>query len=204
MRGIADRRRDGHPPRTPAAAGGGQRRRAGLAGVAAMTTAEKVEQACTARPSSYVPGRTLETLLGGHPGHDEAPLLWNHAMHWGTGAVLGALRGVWAALGLRGPRAHVAHTVLPLCADQTLENATGVGAPARTWPRREEVIDVTHEAVYAVITGLVAERLVHPRLQSGQGRHQPLRSMPATSLTPWRAPPSCSCRARRACARQPS
>jgi hypothetical protein len=36
---------------------------AGLAGVAAMTAAEKLEQAITHRPNSYVPAHTLERLL---------------------------------------------------------------------------------------------------------------------------------------------
>src|SRR4051794_31336516 len=62
---------------------------AGVAGVAVMTTAEKVEQALTGRPNSYVPGRALLTLLGRSPGNEERPLGWNHAMHWGTGATLG-------------------------------------------------------------------------------------------------------------------
>ena len=85
---------------------------AGLAGVAAMTVMEKLEQAATGRPDSYVPGRTLKTLLTGSARDDEQSLLWNHAMHWGTGAVVGALRGVWAVVGLRGPRAHLAHTAV--------------------------------------------------------------------------------------------
>jgi hypothetical protein len=142
---------------------------AGVLGVAAMTTVEKLEQAVTHRPNSYVPGRTLMTLFGRHPADDLRPLAWNHAMHWGTGAALGALRGVWAAVGLRGPRANLAHTVVRLATDQTLENATGVGAPPRTWPRREQVVDVAHKAVYSFATGLVAERLVPPRLESRRG-----------------------------------
>jgi hypothetical protein len=142
---------------------------AGLVGVAAMTLAEKAEQAVTARPDSYVPARTLLTLLGRSPGDREQPWLWNHAMHWGTGAALGALRGVWAAVGLRGPQAHLAHTVVRLSFDQTLENATGAGAPPPTWPRPEQAVDVAHKAVYSLVTGLVAERLVAPSLQSRRG-----------------------------------
>ncbi len=142
---------------------------AGLLGVAVMTTAEKLEQAVTHRPNSYVPGRTLMTLCGGRPGDDDRPLLWNHAMHWTTGAVLGALRGVWAAVGLRGPRAHLAHTVVRLSFDQTLENATGCGAPPRTWPAREQVWDTAHKAVYSVATGVLAERFVPPTLESRRG-----------------------------------
>lgn len=134
-----------------------------------MTVAEKLEQSLTHRPDSYVPGRSLLTLLGRHPGDDERPLVANHAMHWATGLALGALRGVWAAVGLRGPRAHLAHTAVRLSFDQTVENGTGVGAPPRTWPRREQAWDVAHKAVYSLVTGLVAERLVRPALQSRRG-----------------------------------
>jgi hypothetical protein len=143
---------------------------AGLLGVAVMTVAEKVEQAITHRPDSYIPARTLLTLLGRHPSDQDRPAMWNHAMHYGTGTALGALRGVWAAVGLRGPQAHLAHTVVRLSTDQTLENATGVGAPPSTWPRDEWVVDVLHKAVYSVATGLLAERLIRPDLQSRRGR----------------------------------
>src|SRR5215210_2198489 len=99
---------------------------AGLVGVAAMTAGEKLEQAVTGRPSSYVPARALLTLLGRRPSDADRPAGWNHAMHWGTGAALGALRGVWAVTGLRGPRADLAYSVVRLAFDQTIENATGV------------------------------------------------------------------------------
>ncbi|MCW2899309.1 MAG: hypothetical protein JWO67_1574 [Streptosporangiaceae bacterium] len=143
---------------------------AGVLGVAVMTAAEKVEQAITHRENSYVPARTLLTMLGRHPSDDDRPMAWNHAMHYGTGAALGALRGIWAAVGLRGPQAHLAHTIVRLSTDQTLENATGVGAPPSTWPHDEWLIDVVHKAIYAVVTGLIAERLVRPQLQSRRGR----------------------------------
>jgi len=142
---------------------------AGLVGVAAMTAAEQLEQRVTGRADSYVPARTLRALVGRSTGDDERPFLWNHAMHWGTGAALGALRGVWAAVGIRGTEAHVAATVVRLAVDQTLENATGVGAPPMRWPRRERVVDVAHKAVYAVVTGLVAQRSVAPTLESHRG-----------------------------------
>jgi hypothetical protein len=142
---------------------------AGLVGVAVMTAGEKLEQSITHRPDSYVPGRTLMTLMGGHPGDADRPLLWNHAMHWGTGALLGSLRGVWAAVGLRGPRAHLAHAVVRLSFDQTMENGSGCGAPPRTWPVREQVWDTAHKAIYSIATGLLADRLVPPSLKSQRG-----------------------------------
>ena len=147
----------------------GQGAIAGLAGVAAMTIAEKAEQRLTRRPSSYIPARTLLTLLGRRPAEHDQPAVWNHVMHWGTGAALGALRGVWAVVGLRGAQATFAHAVVRLATDQTLENATGVGAPPRTWPRTERLADYAHKAIYAATTGAVAEKMIKPRLVSRRG-----------------------------------
>ena len=142
---------------------------AGLVGVAVMTAAEKVEQSVTHRPDSYVPGRTLLRMLGRRPADDSRPLLWNHAMHWGTGAVVGALRGVWAAVGLRGPRADLAHTVVRLAFDQTAENVTGAGAPPHTWPVKEQAVDVLAKGLYSFVTGTVADRLIDARQERRQG-----------------------------------
>ena len=143
---------------------------AGLAGVAVMTAGEKLEQRLTHRPDSYVPGRTLTALTTRRrlPGSATPPVR-NHVMHWGTGAAVGALRGVWAASGLRGWRASAWHTSVRLATDQTLENVTGVGAPPWTWSRQDQVVDVLHKAVYSVTTGLIAERLIAPSLESHRG-----------------------------------
>lgn len=142
---------------------------AGLVGVAAMTAGEKLEQAVTGRPDSYVPARALLTMLGHHPGDDDRPLVWNHVMHWGTGAVLGALRGVWSVTGIRGPMATTWHTATRLAFDQTVENATGEGAPPASWPVEERLVDVLHKAVYSVATGVVADRWIAPVLESRRG-----------------------------------
>ena len=133
---------------------------AGAAGVAAMTLAEKLEQQFTARPNSYVPAHTLENLAGLERKPDEQRLFLNWAMHWGQGILLGAVRGVMAARGLRGPVGSFLFMNLRLANDQILENATGVGAPPWTWPVDEQALDLTHKAVYAFVTGYVADRLI--------------------------------------------
>ena len=142
---------------------------AGLAGVAVMTAAEKAEQALTGRVNSYVPARALLTLLRRSPGDGARPVGWTHAMHWGTGALLGALRGTWSVTGIRGGESTLAHGVVRLAFDQTIENATGAGAHPATWPRSARVIDLAHKTLYAVVTGAVADRLVAPVLKSRQG-----------------------------------
>jgi hypothetical protein len=133
---------------------------AGLAGVAAMTAAEKLEQALTRRPNSYVPAHTLERLLGLPSKPDEERLWLNWGMHWGQGVLLGAVRGLMAERGLRGPVGSFLFLNLRLLNDQTLENATGVGAPPWTWPLDEQAIDLLHKAVYAFATGIVADQLI--------------------------------------------
>ncbi|GEO97461.1 hypothetical protein [Kocuria turfanensis] len=143
---------------------------AGLAGAGVMVVGEKLEQAITHRPNSYVPARALLSLLGQRPGDDAQPLVWNHVMHWGSGAVLGTLRGVWAATGIRGPQANAWHTVVRLAFDQTIENATGVGSPPASWPTGEKIVDMGHKAVYSVVTGMVADQMLAPALASTRGR----------------------------------
>jgi hypothetical protein len=141
----------------------------GLAGAAAMAAVAKVEQLATGRPDSYVPGRTLAHLVGlRRPDRDR----WgrNMAMHYLAGATAGAIRGVMSAANLRGPLASLRHANLRLSFDQTLENATGVGAPPWTWPRDELVIDVSQKTIYALVTGALADRLVTPSPRSSARR----------------------------------
>jgi hypothetical protein len=145
---------------------------AGIAGVAVMTTAEKLEQQLTGRPSSYVPAHTLAHALGlGRPDEDR----WsrNMAMHYGNGVVLGALRGIMSAANLRGPQASLMLAPIRLSWDQTLENLTGVGAPPWTWPRDELVIDVLHKTVFSLATGVASDALVAP-LPSSSARRRAL------------------------------
>jgi hypothetical protein len=145
---------------------------AGAAGVAAMTLAEKVEQAITGRPNSYVPAHTLERLLGLPARPDRERLGLNWAMHWGQGILLGMVRAAMARRGVGGPFGSFLFLNLRLLNDQALENATGVGAPPWTWPRDEQVIDVLHKAIYAFAAGAVADRLVTGRASPGTGEEE--------------------------------
>jgi len=133
---------------------------AGLAGVAAMTLAEKIEQLFTKRPDSYVPAHTLERLLQLPPKPDEERLFLNWTMHWGEGILLGAVRGLMAESGFRGAIGSFLFMNLRLLNDQTLENATGAGALPWTWPKDEQIIDLTHKGIYAFVTGAVADAFI--------------------------------------------
>jgi hypothetical protein len=81
-------------------------------------------------------------------------------MHYGQGVVLGLLWAIMARLGIRGPVSSFMLLNARLLNDQTLENATGVGALPWTWPVNEQVIDLVHKAVFAFATGTIIDRLV--------------------------------------------
>jgi hypothetical protein len=131
----------------------------GLVGAAVMAACSKLEQAITRRPDSYVPAHTLARLLSmREPDADR----WsrNMAMHYGSGAVAGAVRGIMSSANLRGPFASLMHANLRLSFDQTLENATGVGTPPWMQPRDELLIDLLEKAVFALATGAIADALI--------------------------------------------
>jgi hypothetical protein len=140
-----------------------------------MTVSEKLEQMVTGRPDSHVPARVLARLTGLPEGPRQQSRALNLVMHYGQGAVVGLVRSIMAGAGLRGPVASTKFAVIRLTNDQVLENATGVGAPPQTWPRLELVVDLLHKAVYAFVTGLVADALA---AQNGPGpgqRHAAVR-----------------------------
>ena len=137
-----------------------------------MTLAEKIEQQFTRRPNSYVPAHTLERLLRRPHKPDSDRMGFNWTMHWGQGIVMGIVRGLMAERGYRGPVGSFMFWNLRLLNDQTLENATGVGAPPWTWPKDEQVIDLLHKGIYAFVTGAVADQLItgpyrHPVAREG-------------------------------------
>ncbi|TFK53009.1 hypothetical protein OE88DRAFT_1627406 [Heliocybe sulcata] len=133
---------------------------AGIVGVACMTLGEKIEQFITKRPSSYVPGHTLERLLG-YPWRPDSQITHlNWGMHYGQGALAAVIRATMSLYGIRGPFADFMFVGIRLLIDQTLENWTGVGALPWTWPANEQIIDIVHKGVFAFVTGWVCDAYI--------------------------------------------
>jgi hypothetical protein len=98
-------------------------------------------------------------------------------MHWGQGTALGVVRALMARRGIRGPFGSFLFLNLRLLNDQSLENATGVGAPPWTWTMQEQAVDLLHKAVYAFAVGATADLLVrggrHHGAESQRGEPGP-------------------------------
>jgi hypothetical protein len=146
---------------------------AGVAGTVAMTLSEKIEQALTGRPSSYIPAHTVERLLGLPAKPDDQRTWMNWAAHWGLGVVPAALRGIMAEGGMRGPLSSTMFFVTRMATDETAENVAGTGKPPWSWSAPLATVDVLHKAVYAYVTGAVADALAAtpPPLARRTGGH---------------------------------
>jgi hypothetical protein len=146
---------------------------AGVAGTVAMTASEKIEQAITGRPNSYIPAHSVERILGLPTKSDEERKWMNWAAHWGLGTVPAALRGIMAEGGMRGPLASTMFFMARMATDETAENVTGVGKPPWSWRTALATVDVLHKAVYSFATGAVADKLAStpPPLAQRTGGH---------------------------------
>ncbi len=65
-----------------------------------------------------------------------------------------------AYYGVIGPVASFLFTGLRIAADQVAENTAGTSALPWTWPINEQVIDLLHKGVYALVTGYICDRAV--------------------------------------------
>lgn len=114
-------------------------------------------------------------------------------MNYSTAATLGALRGVWAVTGVRGGYANAWYVSARVGFDQTVENATGVGAPPASWPTSEKTADALHKAFFSTVSGTVADRLLrrHQLLVARRRGSPGIRLRPEAALTEKRCVRAC-------------
>ncbi len=132
---------------------------AGLAGTAAMTVSSTVEMKINDREASTTPADAAGAVLGVKPTDDAGAARFGTAVHWGYGAGWGAVRGLLAAIGLRGPAAAVVHYGLVWGGEQVVLPATGAGKPVWSYGGAALATDAGHHAVYAAATSLAYEWL---------------------------------------------
>lgn len=76
------------------------------------------------------------------------------------GMLAGPVRAIMSYYGVIGPVAVFLHTGVRIVLDQLVEMSGDVSAAPWTWPIGEQVVDVVHKGVYALITGYICDRLV--------------------------------------------
>jgi hypothetical protein len=127
---------------------------AGLAGTAAMTLSSTLEAKLRGREASTAPARAASKVLGVAPVDEQGERRFNTLVHWGYGTGWGAARGVFAAIGLSGVPATLAHLGVVWGGEQMALPATGAAPPATQWGTSEVAIDLWHHIVYVGATTL--------------------------------------------------
>lgn len=126
---------------------------AGLVGTAAMTASRAAEARLRGRPPSPTQVRAAGRVLGVAPVDEAGERRFNQIVHWAYGTGWGAVRGIFAAVGVPAASADAAHLAAVWGAEQVVMPATGAGSPVIHGPPPDIAADLAHHVVYAVATG---------------------------------------------------
>lgn len=128
---------------------------AGMAGTAALTLSEKLEQSLTKRPTSMVPAQVGAKIANVEPKSGAGAEELNWAVHWGHGMTMGAVRGLLGATPLSAPAASILHLPLVWGGDAALYTTLGIAPAPWKWGGQELATDLWHKGVLSVATSLV-------------------------------------------------
>jgi hypothetical protein len=127
---------------------------AGLVGTAAMTVSSTIEMKIRGRKPSTAPARAAAKVFGVEPVGEREKTRFSNIVHWSYGTSWGAVRGLIAALGLRGPTAATAHLAAVWGSELVMLPTLGVAPPVTEWGAEEVAIDLWHHVVYATATSV--------------------------------------------------
>lgn len=127
---------------------------AGAVGTAAMTISSTLEAKLRERESSTAPADAAAKVLGVKPQGEEEQARFSNIVHWGYGTGWGAVRGLLAALGLRGRVAGLAHFGTVWGSELVMLPKLEVAPPLSEWEAKELGVDAFHHLVYATATSL--------------------------------------------------
>ena len=144
---------------------------AGLAGTAAMTLSQAIEQRLSGRTGSTTPADGVAAATGITPKDETARNRLNVVAHWGYGTGWGVARSLLDLAGERGPLATGIHLVALLGSEQVLTPAFGLGSPTPAYGATATVTDLGHHAVYAAAAGTVFDALSGDRAAGWAGRN---------------------------------
>jgi hypothetical protein len=132
---------------------------AGLAGTAAMTAAQMVDQRLTGREPSDAPVDAMEKVLHVEPKDEEGEQRLSNVTHWAYGTGWGVPRAAMGAVGMPAPVAAMLHFGLLWGGGLVMLPALRVAPPASEWERDELAKDAMFHLVYVAAAGLVYQLL---------------------------------------------
>ncbi|MEX0967185.1 MAG: hypothetical protein WD077_08095 [Bacteroidia bacterium] len=128
---------------------------AGLAGTAAITISQMMQQQITGSGASEAPSRVGGKVLGVQPRNPEGKARFSQVMHWSYGTSWGLMRGAMELAGLRGLPASAIHWIAIWAAELAMVPNMTDAPQATEMEPQNLAIDGGHHAVYAFAAGAV-------------------------------------------------
>jgi hypothetical protein len=132
---------------------------AGLAGTAAMTAAQLLDQKLTGREPSGAPAEAVEKVVKVEPKDDAGEHRLSNLTHWAYGTGWGVPRAALGAVGLAAPIATVLHFAIVWGTALVMLPTLRVAPPATEWDGQELAKDALLHLTYAAAAGLAYELL---------------------------------------------
>ena len=135
----------------------------GLAGTAAITIAQLVENRVTGPDQSNemeeVPAEAVEQVIGVHPHGKKQKAQMSQIVHWSYGTGWGAFPPLLGAFGVRGGTVTLLHFVALSTTAALLLPALGVAPPPQETPTPKIIAQSLNHFLYALIVGWVYDAL---------------------------------------------
>jgi len=128
---------------------------AGVAGTAAMTVTEKLEQSKTGREDSMITTEVGAILTKPPLKTGAQAKKLGQVVHWVHGITWGGIRGLLALTPLNSFVASALHYVSLWTSDVVLYRALGLAPLPHKWEKQGLAIDLFHKLVLSAVTSLV-------------------------------------------------
>lgn len=128
---------------------------AGVAGTAAQTLSQRIEQSVSHREDSMVPAEVGAVLFEPQLTSPEEVKRLGLGVHWGHGISMGVLRGALALTPVGPVAASVLHFVLLWSGDVLLYKGLGVAPWPWKWGGKAIGTDLFHKFVLSAVTSAV-------------------------------------------------
>lgn len=139
---------------------------AGLAGTAAITLSQMINQKITGKPANFAPGDAASKALGIEASKMENRKKLSNEVNWVYGTLWGSARGILSLVGLKGLPATAVHFAAIFYTAITIEPDFEVAPPINEWSKGSIAMFGLHHVFYVVTAGLVFDAINESKNES--------------------------------------
>lgn len=132
---------------------------AGLAGTAAITLSQMLENKINQKEPNFAPADAACKALGIEASQREQREKLSKEVHWVYGTLWGVARGLLSLAHIKKTSATALHFGAIYYTSLTIQPDFEVRPPIAEWSNEDILYDSLHHAVYAIVTGLVFDAI---------------------------------------------